>query len=529
MAARGASEPQEALEAWLAPLLQELSLLRGEDLAAVVTDVEAVASEARGQAAAACANGLGGASPAVVSNGAAAEDAAAGIASQEPAAGAVEDLREVLRKLSRCSVPLVAAAKLVKARALPATLEALPAPEALRMFSESLEAVLLAPLRGQRDEQSAQDAALYEDLSCLEALDGPAGEAARRVAARTHRLRDELRQARRELLCTTRDLGRLRVGWELAAGRTRRSELLAARRAAAAAAAAASAVAAASSMAAGAAGSTGTGALPHSFAPAPGEESRAAAVLPSVFGLVPPPTASSSLFTAGDAVPFASNGYPPAARRPRVGRANAEVSGGGADGAFASGASFRDATGAASSASAGGVVRWRCSICGLSMDDHERARRHCATAHGAQPCEPLEVVRPVPAASSCGGAVGSMAAPTLGASTVAPSALFSASSVMPPIAPIFGLLGGGTAAATAPPPAFGQAFGGQAFGGHAFGGQAFGGQASGGQASGGQAFCSQVFGGAPAPAASTAPPEEQARRIKLFSPSAGREDSDPEL
>lgn len=113
-------------------------------------------------------------------------------------------------------------------------------------------------------------------------------------------------------------------------------------------------------------------------------------------------------------------------------------------------------------------MRWRCSICGLLIDDRNKAYRHCATAHGAQPCEPVEVPTPTPTSGTTASRPAAPT-PTIGVATVVPGSApqrfppppaSMPASVLPPVAPIFsatrglvpGLGGGsGVAAATAPP------------------------------------------------------------------------------
>lgn len=91
-------------------------------------------------------------------------------------------------------------------------------------------------------------------------------------------------------------------------------------------------------------------------------------------------------------------------------------------------------------------TRWRCSICGLLIDDQTRARRHCATAHGSQPCEPVEVPStagsanarpsaPTGSTGSAGTGTTGVAGPSMVAATTPPP--YAASSIMPPVAPIF--------------------------------------------------------------------------------------------
>jgi len=80
-------------------------------------------------------------------------------------------------------------------------------------------------------------------------------------------------------------------------------------------------------------------------------------------------------------------------------------------------------------------TRWRCSICGLLIPDELRAKRHCSTAHGSQPCEPLEVL---PAGTTNSSrAQTSTSGYTASQAPVLAAPAYTATSIMPPVAPIF--------------------------------------------------------------------------------------------
>lgn len=321
--------------------------------------------------------------------------------------------------------------------------EAVPGGEAQRQWGARLREV---------------EAELEEDLAALAALEGPPGEAARRVAGHVRVLILELRGVESEHAAALRELEGARTEAAALRGQKaeplygveqRRVDAVQRRRAAVqrqppsqAQQAEQEATPALAPTAPATAAAAAASTQPAPFGAGP--------VAPGLFAAAGGGTgacgSSGGIFDGG-------SGYPrPAQRARRAPPAAAAGEGAGLGGAGLGGAAAPGtAVGSSSpsSPSAAGApptgVRWRCSICGLLMDERGRAQRHCATAHGAQPCEPLEVPvsgssRPAPTSLPAGTEPGAFPVATFlpcGAGLLE-APLLTTPSVLPPVAPIFG-------------------------------------------------------------------------------------------
>mmetsp|Transcript_5201 Transcript_5201/g.15312 ORF Transcript_5201/g.15312 Transcript_5201/m.15312 type:complete len:486 (-) Transcript_5201:50-1507(-) len=409
---------QESLAEWFVPFRSEWSALRRKDTDMLLASAEPIVAEIT-------------AALATIPADRPACTAAVGPAEKDSTVvkASVDELRAVVRLLVTPG-----AVQSTHVRSLPASVLAAPRDEALRGFANCLDAVL-KPLEQQREQQRPAEFSLDEDLAHLAALEGPDGEAARRVAKHVQQLLAELQQASREHSATCRELARRT---HLVRGRREQyaeQRAVQQRRRAAAAAAA---------------GSLGTGAAPAAAATAgpaafwsglqasgepEGQMSRCNGVTmaPSAG-----PAAGGSAGSDAGTDTTAAGGYP-RAHRPRHGDGEGSP------------ASVYVATGAAEACSPAAIshgTRWRCSICGLLVDDYSRAQRHCATAHGTQPCEPVEV-QAAPSSAQAAKAPPAFG-PTLFGAEWCPK---PAPSVVPPVVPIFNAtrcLASGTGSALSP-------------------------------------------------------------------------------